>query len=656
MSNVFGGVDYGTTANVLGVQAGNDKVSKGGDRDGTAVVAGTNDAQAFQLVANGQIVESLNADRTASFYGAGGSVQLDASDLSGNSTLRWSTLLRTRSVLDYGAKGDGVTNDSTTLSAAFNTSNSIVTVPAGTYLLQNMVIISASNVIIRGVGRASRLRRLNAANLIRLATTNDIVFEDLMFECTRVQATEDFYGIIWSQDSSVRRITFNRCYFTVPNCNTNALKFINEGAQTTDGIVVRDCVFENIGRMGIELQNNTPDPATFRYRNILIDNCRFINTGLSGSYGMGVSFTGGGERVTVRNCTFTNTTMAIENVGSSDSVFDSNRFEWIAGNPHTLYTCFSFSGAITMQRCRVTNNICENACLDSIRFYNQQYLYSAGNVFITAGSNSNVLNYVYYRDVNDARITNDTFITQGLYSVLMEGTASNNCSRNTFTGCIFDNSAANVLSPAITLSIFRTSGTGGGQCTDNRLFGCHFVRGATGGVHNSFIGSATRAETYNCTSTVGNKVFGDSAVGGAPGDSAGTLVSYSGQRFASSGGNSVTFNISNQNNPLGILAQPIVARFVCASNMWSGGTMTPNTQGYGEALITYTLSSTIANIAWFTNSIANMTITVSSSGTQLQITVTNTASGVGTSSNGGNLMFSAFIHMSGPVQAPLRLQ
>lgn len=88
-------------------------------------------------------------------------------------------------VKTYGATGDGTTDDTTAILAAFTAAgdNSIVYFPAGTYSTGFIDLLGLDGVTIRGQGRASLLQRrpggTNTEPIIRIGASTDVVVEYL---------------------------------------------------------------------------------------------------------------------------------------------------------------------------------------------------------------------------------------------------------------------------------------------------------------------------------------------------------------------------------------------------------------------------------------------------------------------------------------------
>lgn len=229
-----------------------------------------------------------------------------------------------------------------------NVSGVSIFFPSGTYQLGvNTLQIIGDNIQIQGVGNSSLITTgtNSSQRPIELRGVTNMTISNISFSNTAEFAAENYYGVIWSQDNILQNITFQKCYFTAPNCNTNAIKIITQSAGdsklTSDittlvsNVCFAECEFVNLGRMGVELQNHVAiEPGhvlvyydfTQRYDRIIVDRCTFKNIGRF-QHGMGVSFSGLGKHCYVGNCLFDNCNLAIEVVGPSDSTFAFNKFQ-----------------------------------------------------------------------------------------------------------------------------------------------------------------------------------------------------------------------------------------------------------------------------------------------------------------------------------------
>lgn len=165
-----------------------------------------------------------------------------------------------------------------------------------------------------------------------------------------------FHGRVgcYADANSIKSVIFNRCKFTTTSSVLhNAVQFVTD--TMTSGvqfILFIDCIFENPGRMGVEIQNNGAG-STVRYGNIYFIRPRFIGAGqATAGLGMGLSLTGYGDRVELDQPWFDgNKQVHLENVGCSRlRVHDM----MVRASTHpTGKSCVSMSGTRMMYDCEI---------------------------------------------------------------------------------------------------------------------------------------------------------------------------------------------------------------------------------------------------------------------------------------------------------------
>jgi len=187
-------------------------------------------------------------------------------------------------VLDYGATGDGVTNDTTALQAAITvatTNKRTLYVPAGTYLYSALTI--ASGITILGDGNSSILKK-TTTNLdgITVTTTSPITVENIAFTAVASQTDKALMLINPATGenalSTFRNVTFSGFYI--------GLQFLRAATWS-----IIDCYFESAGvdagSTGLWIQNNqNPDSGDstvigniFYYSNNVGTHIRQISSG-----------------------------------------------------------------------------------------------------------------------------------------------------------------------------------------------------------------------------------------------------------------------------------------------------------------------------------------------------------------------------------------
>lgn len=122
-----------------------------------------------------------------------------------------------RSVKDYGAVGDGLTNDTTAVQAALNdTAYGIITLPQGTYLCGNLTLANRSNFILEGQGGVLLWTgTAGAGDQIGLQLTgvsSNITIRNVEFLGDGV-AANGHAGVWWKNAASVASLRVHDCWF-----------------------------------------------------------------------------------------------------------------------------------------------------------------------------------------------------------------------------------------------------------------------------------------------------------------------------------------------------------------------------------------------------------------------------------------------------------
>lgn len=224
-------------------------------------------------------------------------------------------------VLDFGAAGDGVTDDTAAIQAALTAAcangGGIVFVPAGVYLISAMLLITADNVQVQGAGWASIF--MPAATFVGSyllqvqqpgggAFRYGIVLRDLFFNCNHVAGVGGL-DLVTTYHARVEHVRVRYCLATAimmdgSSGNTGAYNVIDnctltDGASAT-AIAISTNFSEWLTVVGGTISfYNVAGAVGIKCSNL---NCRFIGVGIDNNdTGIQLEFAG---RAVVQGCQF----------------------------------------------------------------------------------------------------------------------------------------------------------------------------------------------------------------------------------------------------------------------------------------------------------------------------------------------------------------
>lgn len=160
-------------------------------------------------------------------------------------------------VTQFGATGDGTTDDTDAVQAAIDAASGIVWFPAGTYLCSGLT--GASGVILRGAGATQSIIKVKPGtaetNLLNLSGTTDVTIEHLGFDGDDNDTC--LSGVYHVTNGTVKDLTVRSCHFsnfmpTAQLSTTHSALYV----WTSNAVTIDNCFFHNNGRA---ISVDTPD-------------------------------------------------------------------------------------------------------------------------------------------------------------------------------------------------------------------------------------------------------------------------------------------------------------------------------------------------------------------------------------------------------------
>lgn len=236
---------------------------------------------------------------------------------------------------DFGAVGDGATSDDAAfvalLAAIGDHPNGQIRLGGKTYALTEDGGIgwNQSNVSMIGQGiDRTVIRQINHVSTQGAAVTmfscENVLFQDLTFH-----GANDYGTFHLPQGQTTKNIVFNRVKFTNDAqsiideswfIEANGVKWICDTG-SSQNVWFIDCIFEHVGRMGVELQNHGTGPDV-RISDFYFIRPRFIDVGGASEegpkVGYGISISGYNDNILIDRPYFDNVRQyCIEMVGAS---------------------------------------------------------------------------------------------------------------------------------------------------------------------------------------------------------------------------------------------------------------------------------------------------------------------------------------------------
>jgi parallel beta-helix repeat protein len=349
-------------------------------------------------------------------------------------------------VRDYGAVGDGATNDATKLQAAIDAASAagggMVFFPPGTYLV-TVVVNIASNVRLVGCGKASIVKCTTASvDALKARLVNNVQISDLNVENSA--GAGDCVRIIECDDVLIDNVHTSGGSFGI------RVETVASSGPTSDRVRVTHCSASGAAQSGILL---------YRCTDSTVENCICYSNGTTISHhGIYVSHPDA-TRCEVVNCVcYSNAGGGLQMDGSRHSViggrFYSNTvgiYTWSndPGPPHTTYEgCLCYLNTEYGIFCKFTDHTsfngvqCVGNGFDGLYMAESQYVGITGGRFSDNTRNGIHLNggtagqLVRGCSISGAIVTDNDSANASTYSGINLAVASGAIDRCSVVGCV----------------------------------------------------------------------------------------------------------------------------------------------------------------------------------------------------------------------------
>ena len=349
----------------------------------------------------------------------------------------------------FGAKGDGVTNDTEFVNLALNNSkNRILYVPKGTYMVGNKVNI-VSNVTIIGEGEESLFKALPgmkvSSDMVVTRDRSNIIFKNIAFSGniehnTREKGHSASDGIhlfdMWNVSNIlIDGVVFkDNVYAAIRIVGGSSIRVVNSKFLNVDcGVItlgssnVTDLLVENNYFDGH--QNSEPISlyGTGAYTNIVFNNNIIKNK----RYATAI-FAGRGiiNNITITNNTINDAATGIVLAGATNGVIKNNKIN----NEHVLSGGGSGINISSSSNVEVSNNKVEKTSQESLRINDNTDVNIHDNEFIDGGYTNNDFYFIHFNGNNNrVKFYNNRVIRNdnSLYEYLIKINKNSNGSNTT---------------------------------------------------------------------------------------------------------------------------------------------------------------------------------------------------------------------------------
>jgi len=242
-------------------------------------------------------------------------------------------------VKDFGAAGDGITDDTAAIQAAIDslTNNSSLLFPNGLYMIDELNISSLNNIKVYGSGKLKhRTQQVAYSVMLNVSSCDNITFDGLSFEG---------YQNSKAELDALPEIYYETC--------------MDVGASVYN-LNIKDCTFEYISYDSIRIDNATTNP-----RRIEISGClfRIVRKGIWCKHGI--------QQITISNNTFfytQNNAIGIDDLSVGEGVGNISTLINIVANTFWICCYADTSGVVFLAACQsfvIGNNTFQHETVDA---------------------------------------------------------------------------------------------------------------------------------------------------------------------------------------------------------------------------------------------------------------------------------------------------
>ena len=472
----------------------------------------------------------------------------------------------------------GTTDMTAALSAFMTAVNGHRGYLTGVYKTTALLTVPAwTNVVLQGREGAKITGSFGYDLIYFSGALENVQINDIWFNTDYVNAVAHWAGVVYTYETNVINVHFNRCKFSSPDANGQMLGiYVNndDGSPAVaylDGLWVEDCRFIDGSNLACAVVNLCSDVDKWsKCVNVHFNRNYGEDLGQAGGFGMLLTLNRYSTNVEVCNNYLKNGLInCIEILSTKGGVIDGNMNETTGATNCSVFSIENSEGL------SVTNNKEITPALKGCAIDNTSNSVFSGNRLQTSGA---ILGYgVINLTAGDGKIIsgnkfiNEIYSGAGSYIVYCATTGTGTITKNVWTNSTADNSAA---AANIATVFFSGAGT-----TYNRFYG-KILQGTGGSRWSQAVSAAnngTQDDSYNLsgswtpTMTAVLNVSAVSANGLWKFTRVGDMVMFSGEA-------AVTPTAAGPNNTRFGVSLPISSNFTSAANDASG-TVTPREYG-----------------------------------------------------------------------------